>query len=160
MGITGLLPVLKSITNGKHVSSYAGKKVAIDAYSWLHKGAYSCSRELCEGLPTTKWVLFRTSAFLYNPNKELVGKEGRSRKNLGFLVMLAQCMLKCTCNLCHTFLVAMIIQYLAGLQGLKKQLRNCLFLEIWLTKDDIHGRESFHSLHWLKIKGQTWVLSY
>ena len=54
MGITGLLPVLKSITNGKHVSVYAGEKVAIDAYSWLHKGAYACSKQLCERQYTTK----------------------------------------------------------------------------------------------------------
>ena len=55
MGIQGLLPVLKSISKRAHVSKYAGKKVAVDAYSWLHKGAYSCSVELCEGTPTEKY---------------------------------------------------------------------------------------------------------
>ena len=55
MGINGLLPVLKSITKTKHVSSYQGQRVAVDAYCWLHKGAYSCARELCEGIPTDKW---------------------------------------------------------------------------------------------------------
>ncbi|KAF4376184.1 hypothetical protein F8388_018853 [Cannabis sativa] len=30
-----------------HIKKYAGKRVGIDAYSWLHKGAYSCSMELC-----------------------------------------------------------------------------------------------------------------
>ncbi|WJX67776.1 hypothetical protein P8452_52214 [Trifolium repens] len=30
-----------------HIKNYAGKRVGIDAYSWLHKGAYSCSMELC-----------------------------------------------------------------------------------------------------------------
>lgn len=54
MGIQGLLPTLKSITTTIHVSKYSGKRIAIDAYSWLHKGAYSCSRELCEGTPTDK----------------------------------------------------------------------------------------------------------
>ena len=54
MGINGLLPVLKSITRPGHVSQYAGKRVAIDAYSWLHKGAYACAKELCEGLHTDK----------------------------------------------------------------------------------------------------------
>ncbi|KAF4381894.1 hypothetical protein G4B88_024296 [Cannabis sativa] len=29
-----------------HIKKYAGKRVGIDAYSWLHKGAYSCSMEL------------------------------------------------------------------------------------------------------------------
>lgn len=50
MGINGLLQQLKSISKPKHVSAYRGQKVAIDGYSWLHKGAYSCSRELCEGI--------------------------------------------------------------------------------------------------------------
>jgi hypothetical protein len=54
MGISGLLPVLKSISRPKHVSAYRGKAVAIDGYSWLHKGAYACSRELVEGTYTDK----------------------------------------------------------------------------------------------------------
>ena len=54
MGVVGLLPVLKSIANGAHVSKYSGQRVAIDAYSWLHKGAYACSQELCEGIHTDK----------------------------------------------------------------------------------------------------------
>lgn len=54
MGISGLLPVLKSISHRVHVSKYSGKRVAVDAYSWLHKGAYGCSKELCEGIPTDR----------------------------------------------------------------------------------------------------------
>lgn len=54
MGIQGLLPVLKSITRPLHVSAFRGKRVAVDAYCWLHRGAYTCSRELCEGIPTDK----------------------------------------------------------------------------------------------------------
>ena len=54
MGITGLLPVLKSITVQVHVAEYSGSKVAVDAYGWLHKGAYCCAQELCEGTPTDK----------------------------------------------------------------------------------------------------------
>lgn len=46
MGITGLLPFLKSIQRDVHVSSFKGKKVAVDAYCWLHKGAYSCAMQL------------------------------------------------------------------------------------------------------------------
>ena len=45
MGINGLLPVLKSVTQHHvHVSTYAGKKVAIDAYGWLHRGAHQDPR--------------------------------------------------------------------------------------------------------------------
>ena len=54
MGIAGLLPVLKSITRPVHVSEYRGRRVAVDAYCWLHRGAYTCSVELCEGTPTDK----------------------------------------------------------------------------------------------------------
>lgn len=56
MGINGLLPVLKSITKPTHVSKYKGTSVAVDGYSWLHKGAYCCSKELCEGVFTDKCV--------------------------------------------------------------------------------------------------------
>ena len=55
MGIQGLLPVLRSISRSVHVSSYAGKRVAVDAYGWLHKAAYGCSMELCEGLYTDRF---------------------------------------------------------------------------------------------------------
>ena len=54
MGIKGLLPELKGITRPIHVGQYKGEKVAVDGYSWLHKGAYSCSQELCEGKWTDK----------------------------------------------------------------------------------------------------------
>lgn len=46
MGITGLLPFLKGIQRDVHVSAFRGKKVAVDAYCWLHKGAYSCAMQL------------------------------------------------------------------------------------------------------------------
>lgn len=54
MGITGLLPCLKSLVRRVHIGEYQGKKVAVDGYCWLHKGAYACSRELCEGEYTDK----------------------------------------------------------------------------------------------------------
>ncbi|KAH6559636.1 hypothetical protein KP509_1Z001400 [Ceratopteris richardii] len=56
MGIQGLLPVLKTATTSVHIKEYAGKVAAVDTYSWLHKGAITCSRDLCQGLPTTKFV--------------------------------------------------------------------------------------------------------
>ena len=54
MGIKGLLPQLRNIIERKHVSQYAGHKVAVDTYSWLHKGTYCCALELCTGAPTDK----------------------------------------------------------------------------------------------------------
>lgn len=54
MGITGLLPLLASITNPVHIKEYAGKVVAIDGHCWLHKGAFSCAMDLAMNIPTTK----------------------------------------------------------------------------------------------------------
>ncbi|KAL5748814.1 hypothetical protein ACOSQ2_026111 [Xanthoceras sorbifolium] len=47
MGIKDLLRFMKPHIKPIHIKKYAGKRVGIDAYSWLHKGAYSCSMELC-----------------------------------------------------------------------------------------------------------------
>ena len=60
MGIQGLLPVLKDITNRVHVSTFSGKRAAIDGYSWLYKGAYSCPQELCEDRPADGCVTTRS----------------------------------------------------------------------------------------------------
>eukprot|EP00850_Spirogloea_muscicola_P004486 SM000019S05030 [mRNA] locus=s19:514785:519016:- [translate_table: standard] len=56
MGISGLLPIFKSISTPTHVREYAGKKAAVDTYSWLHKGAFGCSDALCKGQPTDRYV--------------------------------------------------------------------------------------------------------
>ncbi|KAJ6885287.1 hypothetical protein NC651_026024 [Populus alba x Populus x berolinensis] len=54
MGIQGLLPLLKSIMVPIHIKELEGCSVAVDTYSWLHKGALSCSTQLCKGLPTSR----------------------------------------------------------------------------------------------------------
>ncbi|KAK3432852.1 hypothetical protein EUGRSUZ_D00356 [Eucalyptus grandis] len=56
MGIQGLLPLLKSIMTPIHAKELEGCAVAVDTYSWLHKGALSCSKELCKGVPTTRHI--------------------------------------------------------------------------------------------------------
>ncbi|KAK4786634.1 hypothetical protein SAY86_010467 [Trapa natans] len=56
MGIQGLLPELKSIMQPIHIKELEGCSVAVDTYSWLHKGALSCCKELCKGLPTNRHV--------------------------------------------------------------------------------------------------------
>lgn len=55
---TQLLPCLKSITTNVNVREYEGKRVAVDAYCWLHKGAYACSFELCQSIPTDKYIKY------------------------------------------------------------------------------------------------------
>ena len=54
MGIQGLLPQLKSIMVPIHIKDLKGCSVAVDTYSWLHKGALSCSTQLCKGIPTSR----------------------------------------------------------------------------------------------------------
>jgi exonuclease-1 len=56
MGIQGLLPVLKEIQSPIDLSQLSGESVAVDAYVWLHKGAFSCAFELATGKPTLKYV--------------------------------------------------------------------------------------------------------
>ncbi|EST05070.2 XPG N-terminal [Kalmanozyma brasiliensis GHG001] len=56
MGIQGLLPLLKDIQKPVHVSSYAGKTLGVDAYVWLHRGAYGCAREIVLGDPTPRYI--------------------------------------------------------------------------------------------------------
>ncbi|ORY32105.1 PIN domain-like protein [Naematelia encephala] len=56
MGISGLLPLLKEIQVNGHVSHFKGKRLAVDAYVWLHKGAFGCAEDLVKGKKTTKFV--------------------------------------------------------------------------------------------------------
>ncbi|MED6109951.1 Rad2 nuclease [Stylosanthes scabra] len=56
MGIQGLLPQLKSIMSPIHIKELQGCSVAVDTYSWLHKGALSCSTQLCKNIPTNRHI--------------------------------------------------------------------------------------------------------
>ncbi|KAL2343232.1 hypothetical protein Fmac_004517 [Flemingia macrophylla] len=56
MGIQGFLPLLKSVMVPIHIKDLKGCSVAVDTYSWLHKGALSCSTQLCKGIPTTRHI--------------------------------------------------------------------------------------------------------
>lgn len=58
MGISGLLPLLKSITDTKTIDQYIGQTLAIDGYCWLHRAIYCCSQEICLGEPTDKYILY------------------------------------------------------------------------------------------------------
>ncbi|XP_019850771.1 PREDICTED: exonuclease 1-like [Amphimedon queenslandica] len=46
MGIKNLLPFLQGAQRDVHLASFRGKTAAVDAYCWLHRGAYSCPFEL------------------------------------------------------------------------------------------------------------------
>ncbi|ETW04876.1 hypothetical protein H310_03988 [Aphanomyces invadans] len=56
MGISNLLPQLKSIADTTTLHQFKGKTVAVDGYVWLHRGAYSCSQELCLGQDTDRYI--------------------------------------------------------------------------------------------------------
>ncbi|KAN0065259.1 hypothetical protein ACQY0O_001756 [Thecaphora frezii] len=58
MGISGLLPLLKDIQTSKHVSDYRGQTLGVDAYVWLHRGAYGCAREIVLKQPTDRYIAF------------------------------------------------------------------------------------------------------
>ncbi|KAF8310925.1 PIN domain-like protein [Clavulina sp. PMI_390] len=58
MGIQGLLPLLKSIHEHRKIHEFNGQTLAVDAYVWLHRGAYGCAPELVKGIPTTRQGTF------------------------------------------------------------------------------------------------------
>src|SRR6056300_1018202 len=49
MGIKGLPAVLEPYLRPTHVEEHRGARAAVDAYSWLHKGAFSCAMNLAPG---------------------------------------------------------------------------------------------------------------
>lgn len=58
MGIQGLLPLLKPIQKPVSIAEdFAGEVIAVDAYCWLHKGAYGCAMELVEGKKSFVYVV-------------------------------------------------------------------------------------------------------
>lgn len=58
MGIQGLHKFLKPCLRDTHIHEYSGKTLAVDAYVWLHRGAFSCAEELCTGVKTSKYLSY------------------------------------------------------------------------------------------------------
>ncbi|KAF1835379.1 exonuclease-like protein [Decorospora gaudefroyi] len=58
MGISGLLPLLKSIQKPGNLKKYSGQTIGVDAYGWLHRGTAACAIDLALDKPTTKYVEF------------------------------------------------------------------------------------------------------
>ncbi|CDW91247.1 exonuclease 1-like [Stylonychia lemnae] len=58
MGIQNLLKHLQEIEKKKHVRAYAGMKVAVDGYCWLHKAVYTCKKDLAKGQGLDKLISF------------------------------------------------------------------------------------------------------
>ncbi|KAL4586800.1 hypothetical protein LXL04_011444 [Taraxacum kok-saghyz] len=53
-GDPGTFPLMKSVMVPIHIEDLKVCSVDVDTYSWLHKGALSCSMELCKSQPTSK----------------------------------------------------------------------------------------------------------
>uniref|UniRef100_A0A6A7G7Y7 Exonuclease 1 n=1 Tax=Hirondellea gigas TaxID=1518452 RepID=A0A6A7G7Y7_9CRUS len=59
MGITGLLPALRPLTQKCTLEKFRGQSGVIDAFAWLHRASYSCALELVLDLkPTTRYINF------------------------------------------------------------------------------------------------------
>ncbi|XP_033215439.1 exonuclease 1 [Belonocnema kinseyi] len=58
MGITGLIPFLNKASKKSNVSQFSGGTAAIDAYCWLHKGAFSCADKLIMGQSSDAYVKY------------------------------------------------------------------------------------------------------
>ena len=56
MAISGLLPMLKDISEELHIRSFAGQVAAIEAYCWIHKAAILCTEELILGTESSRYV--------------------------------------------------------------------------------------------------------
>ncbi|GMK55734.1 hypothetical protein CspeluHIS016_0207900 [Cutaneotrichosporon spelunceum] len=79
MGIQGLLPLLKEVQQPRHISDFQGKTLAVDAYVWLHKGAFGCAEDLVKGRKTTKFVdyaMFRVRMLQHHKIRPFVVFDG------------------------------------------------------------------------------------
>ena len=54
MGVAGLLKMISSCVHEVELSAYRGRKIAVDASCWLHRGTFACPIELAAGEPTDK----------------------------------------------------------------------------------------------------------
>eukprot|EP00906_Rhabdomonas_costata_P031870 RCo044963 len=56
MGISGLLQALKPCNRPCTLAEFRGQRIGVDAYGWLHRGAIACATELCQGIPTSRYL--------------------------------------------------------------------------------------------------------
>ena len=56
MGVSGLLPLLKSIQKPCNIKKFSGTTLGVDAYCWLHPGTIPCAVDLALGKRSTKYV--------------------------------------------------------------------------------------------------------
>ncbi len=81
MGITGLLPFLKKASRPAQLGELSGSVAAIDAYCWLHKGAFGCAEKLVRGQDTDSYVVYvmrQIDVLLHHRIKPVVVFDGRN----------------------------------------------------------------------------------
>lgn len=61
MGVANLLPLLGPITKRIPLSTFKGKRIAIDGYVWLHRAAFSCASDLVKDPGTPKILPYLSS---------------------------------------------------------------------------------------------------
>lgn len=97
MGINGLLPKLGSITRAITLQDFANKRVAIDAYVWLHKASYACASDVCQNNATDRFAhchpFSRVLPSLPLPSlrSRSISSNLRSRRGREFLTLPACC---------------------------------------------------------------------
>ncbi|KAI8376893.1 PIN domain-like protein [Blakeslea trispora] len=58
MSISGLLNLLKPVTEKMHIKEYAGQTVAIDGHVLLHRGTFGAASKLANNQPTNSYVQY------------------------------------------------------------------------------------------------------
>lgn len=97
MGVSGLLPILKSIQENTTLERYRGQTLAIDTYAWLHKASFTCAEDIVMERPTRSYINYFnkrikmlqhfniTPYFVFDgdylPRKAAVEKEREERRN-------------------------------------------------------------------------------
>ena len=91
MGITRLLPCLKSIMRGIRLDELRGRRVAVDAYIWLHKAAYGCATEICQNIPTDKCLPF---FFLLTPRSLFLRNDHNINRYVDYCMRMVNMMIR------------------------------------------------------------------
>jgi exonuclease-1 len=58
MGIENLLPTIKEHCKQSHLSNYAGQRMGVDAYCWLHRAAFADNMDLAFNPDSLSYIYF------------------------------------------------------------------------------------------------------
>lgn len=72
MGIVGLLPLLKDVIKKVPLENFTGQCIAVDAYSWLHKGIRSVALGLFQDEDRNEYLEYVHNHTFMTVNNQLV----------------------------------------------------------------------------------------